>query len=94
MNPLEGIAQLLSLPFRAFGQFIQSLPTPPGLPPLAQILPTPPQFLGLPPLSGDASTTYNNLETWDFIRAPHPDGTPNPKGRMQGMRIHRDAKVT
>jgi hypothetical protein len=82
MNPLEGIAQILSLPFRAVGQFIQSLPPPPGLPRLADILPPLPPFMsGLSSLGA----TYNNLEEWEVQR--------NAKGRITGLVVHRDARV-
>ena len=84
MNPLEGLAQFLLAPFRAIGQFIQSLPPPPGLPPIAQILPPPP-FPGAL-LSANPGKTFKNLEEWEILR--------NAKGRIEGIRIHRDASVT
>ena len=82
MNPLEGLTQLLLAPFRAIGEFIQSLPSPPGLPPLAQILPPSP----FPAALLNPGKTYNNLEDWEIIR--------NDRGRIKGLRIRRDARVT
>ena len=37
MNPLEAIAQILTLPFRLVNQMVQSVPPPPGLPQLPQL---------------------------------------------------------
>ena len=79
----NSIIDVLLLPLKLLNALIQAVPPPPGLQKLPSLFGDA-GGLSLPTGPPASSGSYQNLEEWEIVR--------NDKGRIAGIRIHRDAR--